>query len=137
MGALRREEDERAWRALGRSPDRHEWFGSDGITGHPDHIRVGAATDEAFDLVAAEPGRSLHWLVHGALPQTVFERWNETRRRKGLAPWDPDPVYDLRGVPDELTGVSVDTSSVAHRVVAGLREHPQPAARHRAAGGDG
>jgi LmbE family N-acetylglucosaminyl deacetylase len=157
LGAVRRAEDERAWRALGRSPDRHEWFGyddgglsgvpfeelvdriavllrkerpdvvgtfgPDGITGHPDHVRVGAATDEAFDRIAAEPGRGLHRLVHGALPQSVFERWNETRRRKGITPWDPDSVYHLRGVPDEQIGISVDTSSVALRVVAGLREH--------------
>jgi LmbE family N-acetylglucosaminyl deacetylase len=157
LGAVRRVEDERAWHALGRPPDRHLWFGyddgrlaevpfeelvdriarllreerpdvvgtfgPDGITGHPDHIRIGAATDEAFDRVAAEPGGGLQRLVHGALPQSVFERWNETRRRKGIAPWDPDAVYHLRGVPDEQVGISVDTSSVALRIVAGLREH--------------
>ena len=27
LGAVRREEDRRAWLALGRVPDRHEWFG--------------------------------------------------------------------------------------------------------------
>ena len=104
-------------------PDVVGTFGPDGITGHPDHIRIGAATDEAFARVAAVPGRGLRRLLHGALPQSVFERWNETRRRKGLTPWDPDAVYHLRGVPDEQIGISVDTSSVALRVVAGLREH--------------
>jgi LmbE family N-acetylglucosaminyl deacetylase len=157
LGAVRRAEDERAWEALGRPPDRHEWlgyedgslpdvpfeelvdrlaallaeerpdvvgtFGPDGITGHPDHVRLGAATDEAFDRVAAQPGPGLHRLLHGALPQSVFERWNETLRRRGLAPWDPTAVYHLRGVPDEHIGMTVDTSSVAHRIVAGLREH--------------
>jgi LmbE family N-acetylglucosaminyl deacetylase len=157
LGALRREEDERAWRALGRPPDRHEWlgyqdgevsavafeelvdrlaaimaeerpnvvgsFGPDGITGHPDHVTIGAATDAAFDRVAATPGGGLQRLVHGAMPQSIWERWNATRRRKGLEPWDPDAVYHLRGVPDEQIGVSVDVSSVAMRVVAGLREH--------------
>ena len=82
LGSIRRAEDEAAWRALGRVPDRHEWlglpdggvadvpfdevvaavarildeedpavvvtFGPDGIFGHPDHIAIGAATDEAF-----------------------------------------------------------------------------------------
>lgn len=157
LGAIRRAEDERAWRTLGRPPDRHEWFGyddgalaevpfeelvgriamllaaerpdvvgtfgPDGITGHPDHVRVGEATDEAFDRVAAQPGRGLHRLVHGALPQSVFERWNVVRRGKGETPWDPESVYHLRGVPDEQIGITVDTSSVAHRVVAGLRQH--------------
>jgi LmbE family N-acetylglucosaminyl deacetylase len=157
LGAVRRAEDEMAWRALGRVPDRHVWldyedgaladvpfeelvdriavlleeerpdvvgtFGPDGITGHPDHVRIGAATDEAFDRVAARRGKGLHRLVHGALPQSVFERWNATLHRKGKRPWDPSTVYHLRGVPDEQIGVTVDTSSVAHRVVAGLREH--------------
>ena len=27
LGAVRREEDRRAWAVLGRTPDRHEWFG--------------------------------------------------------------------------------------------------------------
>lgn len=157
LGSVRREEDARAWRALGRPPDRHEWldyddgglvdvpfdelvdriagilaeerpdvvgtFGPDGITGHPDHIRIGAATDAAFDLVAAQPGDGLRRLVHGALPQSVFERWNASRRRRAITPWDPEAVYHLRGVPDEQIGINVDTSSVASRVVAGLREH--------------
>lgn len=157
LGAVRRVEDERAWQALGRPPDRHEWldyddghlddvpfdelvdrlaalmaeerpdvvgtFGPDGITGHPDHVRIGAATDAAFDRVAAEDGQGLQRLVHGAMPQSVWERWNATRRRKGLEPWDPDAVYHLRGVPDEQIGVTVDVSSVAARVLAGLREH--------------
>ncbi len=61
--------------------------------------------------------------MHGALPQSVFDRWNETRRRKGMTPWDPEAVYHLRGVPDEQIGMTVDTSAVALRVVAGLREH--------------
>lgn len=157
LGSIRRVEDERAWAALGRPPDRHVWlgyddgtladvpfeelvdriaalleeerpdvvgtFGPDGITGHPDHVQVGAATDAAFDRVSALPGPGMHRLVHGALPESVFERWNESLRRHGRQPWDPTAVYHLRGVPDEQIGITVDTSSVAHRVVAGLREH--------------
>jgi LmbE family N-acetylglucosaminyl deacetylase len=157
LGAIRRAEDEAAWRVLGRPPDRHEWldyddggvpdvpfeelvdriatimaeerpdvvatFGPDGITGHPDHIRVGAATDVAFDRVAATPGPGLRRLLHGAIPQSVFERWNATRLRKGMPPWNPEAVYHLRGVADELIGLTVDTSPVAMRVIRGLKEH--------------
>jgi LmbE family N-acetylglucosaminyl deacetylase len=104
-------------------PDVVGTFGPDGITGHPDHVRIGAATDAAFDRLAAHPGPGLQRLVHGALPQSVFDRWNATRRRKGMTPWDPAVMYDLRGVPDEQIGITVDTSTVALRVVAGLREH--------------
>ena len=39
-------------------PDVVGTFGPDGITGHPDHVRVGAATDAAFDRLAAQPGRA-------------------------------------------------------------------------------
>jgi len=157
LGAVRRAEDVRAWQALGRTPDRHEWldyedgelsdvpfeelvdrlaaimseerpdvvgsFGPDGITGHPDHIAIGAAVDAAFDRVASQPGDGLQRLVHGAMPQSVWQRWNDTRRRKGIEPWDPDAVYHLRGVPDEQIGVTVDVSSVSAQVLAGLREH--------------
>jgi LmbE family N-acetylglucosaminyl deacetylase len=104
-------------------PDVVGTFGPDGITGHPDHVRVGAATDTAFDRVASTPGPGLHRLVHGALPQSVFERWNATLLRKALAPWDPTAVYHLRGVPDEEIGITVDVAPVALRVVRGLRQH--------------
>lgn len=157
LGAVRRAEDEAAWRVLGREPDRHEWldyddgavsdvpfeelvsriaaimqeerpdvvatFGPDGITGHPDHVRVGAATDAAFERVAATPGPGLHRLLHGAMPRSVWERWNAKRRSVGLDPWDPAAVYHLRGVPDDHIGLTVDTSSVAMRIVTGLKEH--------------
>ena len=154
LGAIRRLEDENAWRALGRVPDRHEWlgyedgaveqapelcdrlveilgeerpdvvatFGPDGITGHPDHIAVGAATDTAFHRLRGK-GSGFQRLLHGAMPQSVFDRWNASRMRRGEPAWDPSAIYHLRGVPDESIGMSVDVSSVADRVVAGLREH--------------
>lgn len=155
LGAIRREEDRRAWAALGRPPDRHEWlgypdgavaeaadladriarilaeerpdvvatFGPDGITGHPDHLAVGAATDAAFRRFAGDGGPGFRRLVHGALPESVFRRWNASRVRRGQAPWDPTAVFSLRGVPDRAIGITVDVSSVADRIVAGLREH--------------
>jgi N-acetyl-1-D-myo-inositol-2-amino-2-deoxy-alpha-D-glucopyranoside deacetylase len=105
------------------SPEVVSTFGPDGITGHPDHIRVGAATDAAF-LRGAEAGHpGFKRLLHGALPQSVFDRWNQRRAAAGQPVFDPDRVYHLRGVPDEQIGVSVDCSQVADRVVAGLLEH--------------
>ena len=153
LGAIRREEDRRAWVALGRVPDRHEWlgyddgfvaeatdleerigqvlveecpdvvvtFGPDGITGHPDHIAVGAATDAAFHRLRSAPG--FRRLLHGAMPESVFQRWNASRVRRGERAWDPTEVYHLRGVPDAEIGMSVDVSGVADRITAGLREH--------------
>src|SRR5687767_12441800 len=51
LGAIRRLEDESAWRALGRVPDRHEWLGypDGGVSQIPfDELveSVGAVLDE-------------------------------------------------------------------------------------------
>ncbi|MEA2460659.1 MAG: hypothetical protein QOH90_836 [Actinomycetota bacterium] len=157
LGSVRREEDRRAWIALGRVPERHEWlgypdggleevdpeelvsriaqilaeerpdvvatFGPDGITGHPDHIAIGRATTEAFHQVAGDGGPGLRRLVYGVIRQSMIDRWNRKRVADGLEPWDPETVYHLRGVPDEDIDISIDTSGVAPRVRAAMREH--------------
>jgi len=157
LGRVRQQEDENAWRAVGRPPDRHVWlgfpdgaidqvpfdelvaaidavltaeqptvvatFGPDGIFGHPDHIAVGAATDAAFLRHAAPDGTSFRRLLHGAVPQSVFDRWNRQRGTLGLPLFDPTRTYDMRGVPDEEIGLTVDCRTVSDRIVAGLREH--------------
>ncbi len=98
-------------------------FGPDGIFGHPDHIAIGAATDTAFARGAAADGRAFRRLLHGAVPDSVFRRWNDQRARMGLPVFDPTEVYHMRGVPDGEIGVEVDCRGVADRIVAGLREH--------------
>lgn len=157
LGSIRRAEDEAAWRALGRVPDRHEWlglpdggvadvpfdalvaavaqilveedpavvvtFGPDGIFGHPDHIAIGAATDEAFARLRSSDGSGFQRLAHGAVPQSVFERWNRQRDELGLYTFDPKKTYHMRGVPDEQIRITVDCRGVTSRIVAGLREH--------------
>ena len=157
LGSIRRGEDEAAWRALGRVPERHEWlglpdggvaevpfddvvsavgqildeedpavvmtFGPDGIFGHPDHIAIGAATDAAFARLRSGDRPGSRRLVHGAIPQAVFERWNRQRAELGLFSFDPTQTYHMRGVPDEQIGITVDCRDVAGRIVAGLREH--------------
>jgi len=157
LGAIRRGEDEAAWRALGRVPDRHEWlgfpdggvadvpftdvvdavarileeeqpavvvtFGPDGVFGHPDHITIGAATDEAFARLRSEDGSGFQRLVHGVVPRSVFERWNRQRAELGLYTFDPTQTYHMRGVPDDQIRITVDCRDVTARIVAGLREH--------------
>ncbi|MFC7494311.1 MULTISPECIES: PIG-L deacetylase family protein [unclassified Nocardioides] len=157
LGAIRRGEDEAAWRALGRVPDRHEWlglpdggvaevpfddvvsavarvldeeepavvvtFGPDGIFGHPDHIAIGAATDAAFALLRSATGPGFRRLAHGAVPQSVFERWNRQRAELGLFTFDPTRTYHMRGIPDEDIAITVDCRRAVSRIVAGLREH--------------
>ena len=157
LGSIRQGEDEAAWRALGRIPDRHEWlglpdggvaevpfddvvsavgrildeedpavvvtFGPDGIFGHPDHIAIGAATDEAFARLRSGNRSGFQRLVHGAVPQSVFERWNRQRAELGLYTFDPTQTYHMRGVPDGQIHITVDCAGVTSRIVAGLREH--------------
>ena len=98
-------------------------FGPDGIFGHPDHIAIGAATDAAFARAAASDGTAFRRLLHGAIPESVFRRWNAQRAQMGLFVFQPTETYHMRGVPDDRIGVSVDCRRVANRVVRGLREH--------------
>ncbi|GIG29961.1 hypothetical protein [Cellulomonas marina] len=98
-------------------------FGPDGATGHPDHVRIGAAADAAFLQVRCDGGRGLRRLLHGAIPQSWFDRMQAWRVAHGFPPWQPENVYHLRAVPDRCIGVHVRIDPVAHVVVAVLLEH--------------
>jgi len=98
-------------------------FGPDGIFGHPDHVAIGAATDQAFLRLASREGTAFRRLLHGAIPESVFTRWNRQRATLGLSVFDPTATYHMRGVPDEDIGVVVDCRRIAARIVAGLQEH--------------
>jgi LmbE family N-acetylglucosaminyl deacetylase len=103
-------------------PDVVMTFGPDGTTGHPDHITVGRATDEAFLRHAEEGGSGFHRLLHFAISPDVLDWWNGARAALGMAPFDPAQIYHPRATQDPI-GVVLDTSSVANRVEAGLLEH--------------
>lgn len=156
LGAVRRRETRDGWEAIGRLPDRHEWFGlpdggltehpyedlvdrigrvmaeerpdvvitfgPDGITGHPDHIAVSAATTEAFTQLR-ETGDGLRRLLYCTVPQSWIDHWNAERVSQGLEPWDPAKPYHLRGVPDASIGIDADTRDVVDRALAGVRAH--------------
>jgi len=104
-------------------PDVVAGFGPDGITGHPDHVAIGAATDAAFGHLRAAAGPGFRRLLHHVLPQSVFDRWQEQRRALDLPVFDPTRTYHGRGVPDEQVHLTVDCRSVAQRIVAGILEH--------------
>lgn len=109
-------------------PDSVITFGPDGVTGHPDHITVGLAATEAFHRTRETPGGGFARLFHNALPQSLLDRWNGARVASGEPPFDPDKVFDPRGVPDDSIGLVVDCRAVAPRVLAALREHATQAA---------
>ncbi|SDB88877.1 N-acetylglucosaminyl deacetylase, LmbE family [Raineyella antarctica] len=105
------------------APDVVATFGPDGITGHPDHIAVGLATDIAFAQLAAAEGPGFRRLLHHVLPQSVFERWQRKRQASNLPVFDPTRVYHWRGVPDCEVGLVVNCRGVRDRVLAGILEH--------------
>jgi LmbE family N-acetylglucosaminyl deacetylase len=104
-------------------PDVVLTFGPDGITGHPDHIAVGAATTDAFHTLRTTPGPGFRRLFHGAFPQPALDRDNAERVRRGLKPWDPTKVYEPRGVPEEFIDCTVDQTEVVDLVRLAFREH--------------
>lgn len=103
-------------------PDVVMTFGPDGITGHPDHIAVGAASSAAFLRFAGDGGSGFRRLFHGAYPQSAFERMNARRAAAGL-PRYSGRVYEPRGVPDSRIACSVDQQTVVPLVTAAFREH--------------
>jgi LmbE family N-acetylglucosaminyl deacetylase len=104
-------------------PDVVVTFGADGVTGHPDHIAVGRATETAFHRGRGSGGAGFRRLILTAIPASSIEAWNAELVAAGKEPFDPNEPYQPRGVPDGTIGLRVDASGVAPRVFAALREH--------------
>jgi LmbE family N-acetylglucosaminyl deacetylase len=104
-------------------PDVVMTFGPDGITGHPDHIAVGAATSAAFRRFDGTSTPGFHRLYHGAFPQSALDRVNTRRMSEGRKPFDPAKLYQPRGVPDDTIACSVDLRAQVSTVTAAFREH--------------
>jgi LmbE family N-acetylglucosaminyl deacetylase len=99
-------------------------FGSDGITGHEDHVAIGGVATEAFGaLRTSASGSAFSRLLHCAIPQGDLDRLNELLRERGLEPMDPTQPFVPRGVPDGAIGARVDVSSVYERKVEAIRAH--------------
>jgi LmbE family N-acetylglucosaminyl deacetylase len=99
-------------------------FGPDGVTGHPDHVAVSAATTEAFHRLRASSTSGFQRLVYGALPMSLVDLWdNGPAEAPAARPSEERPLYRLHGVPDDQINVSVDCSAVAPRLLTALRRH--------------
>ena len=61
--------------------------------------------------------------MYGGIRKSVIDRWNLRRVANGQPPWDPNTMYHLRGVPDDLIDIDIDTSSVAPLVRRAMLEH--------------
>lgn len=99
-------------------------FGPDGITGHEDHVAIGAVATEAFQATRTpSSGRAFSRLLHNVVPQSSLDRLNELFRERGLEPMDPTQPFMPRGVPDRTVGVRVDCTSVYERKLEAIRCH--------------
>lgn len=105
------------------APDVVVTFGPDGITGHTDHVAVGAAATAAFHAARAAGADGFHRLLHICFPQSRLDRFNELLRERGMPPIDPTQPFQPRGVPDETVGMVIDCSSVYDRKLEALRAH--------------
>jgi LmbE family N-acetylglucosaminyl deacetylase len=94
-----------------------------GVTAHPDHMAVTAATQAAFGAYAAagrdrEP-RFYYWGV----PVSDLAGWRRVGRSSGFQlPGEDDP-YGSRGTPDDQFTCTVDTSAVAEQAYRALLRH--------------
>lgn len=99
-------------------------FGPDGITGHDDHVAIGAIATEAFGALRTSSGRAaFSRLLHSAIAQSSLDRLNQLLRERGLEPMDPAQPFMPRGVPDVAIGARVDASSVYQRKLEAIRCH--------------
>jgi LmbE family N-acetylglucosaminyl deacetylase len=90
LGAVRREEDRRAWVALGRVPDRHEWFGyPDGGLAEVDfdelkaRIAVILAEERPDVVVTFGPDGITGHPDHIAISRATTEAFHEVARDEG------------------------------------------------------
>lgn len=99
-------------------------FGPEGITGHEDHVTVGAVTTEVFPRVRERLGeRAPQRLLHNTLSNADLDWLSRELRSRGLEPPDPREPFQPRGVPEETIAVRVDCSGVVKRKLDALREH--------------
>ena len=108
---------------LAAQPDVVVTFGPDGITGHPDHIAVGAAATEAFHAARSQAAGGFRRLLYTVLSHERLEALNEALRVRGMQVMDPARPLTPRGVPEDTIGMSVDVSAALERKVEALRRH--------------
>jgi LmbE family N-acetylglucosaminyl deacetylase len=100
-------------------------FGSDGLTSHHDHIRVGEACTRAFHAAREGAARGdFARLLHTALPRSDVDRFYAVLARlhdRGYG--DEGDLFNLVGVPDERIAVQVDVSRVRDVKLAGILAH--------------
>jgi LmbE family N-acetylglucosaminyl deacetylase len=105
------------------SPEVVVTFGPEGITRHPDHMRISEVATEAFHRVRDSSREGFRRLFHNAVAKSDLELFWQVARDAGLDTGNPDDPFMPQGVPDETIAVRVDCSSVVDRKIEGVRAH--------------
>ena len=94
-----------------------------GVTAHPDHMAVSAATQAAFGAYAATAREREPRFYYWGVPVSDLVSWREQGRASGFGlPGEDDP-YGSRGTPDDQFTCTVDTSTVAEQAWRALCRH--------------
>jgi LmbE family N-acetylglucosaminyl deacetylase len=94
-----------------------------GVTAHPDHMAVSAATQAAFGAYLRAAADREPRLYYWGVPKSVLKRFREIGRERGIElPGEDDP-FGPRGTADDQFTCWVDTSPVAEVMWRSLREH--------------
>jgi LmbE family N-acetylglucosaminyl deacetylase len=94
-----------------------------GVTAHPDHMAVTAATQAAFGAYAAAAHDREPRFYYWGVPVSDLAGWRRVGRASGLPlPGEDDP-YGSRGTPDDQFTCTVDTSTVAEQAFRALFRH--------------
>ena len=108
----------------GEQPDVVVTMEPAGVTAHPDHMAVSAATQAAFGayLAAASPDREPRFYYWG-VPVSEMAGWRELGRASGYELPGADDPYGAAGTPDDQFSCAVDTSAVAEQAWRALCQH--------------
>jgi LmbE family N-acetylglucosaminyl deacetylase len=94
-----------------------------GVTAHPDHMAVSAATQAAFGAYLAAAADREPRFYYWGVPKSALDRFRELGRESGFElPGEDDP-FGPRGTADDEFSCWVDTSPVAEAMWRSLREH--------------
>jgi LmbE family N-acetylglucosaminyl deacetylase len=94
-----------------------------GVTAHPDHMAVTAATQAAFGAYVAAPRPREARFYYWGVPVSDMASWRELGRASGYALPGADDPYGGHGTPDDQFTCVVDTSAVAEQAYRALCQH--------------
>jgi LmbE family N-acetylglucosaminyl deacetylase len=94
-----------------------------GVTAHPDHMAVTAATQAAFGAYVAAPRPREARFYYWGVSASDLVGWREAGRASGFDLPGADDPYGSRGTPDDQFTCVVDTSGGAEQAYRALCRH--------------